>query len=214
MTGTQPLRTPGEPTLRPPGGTTRGLAGDTARRAPGGRWRAGPRLRKLLLLLHIAAAGAWLGIDIVLGLLVLAAFAPGDDLGAAAALTSIGHFATWPLAAVGLLCLASGVLLGLGTKYGLVRYWWVAIKLVLNVVLVTLVIAALGPGVRELAEAARASLTDGRALPVLTDLAFPPVVSTAAVLFAMTLSVFKPWGRRRRTARKDHRGREFRRSAS
>ncbi|PZG07250.1 hypothetical protein C1I95_31315 [Micromonospora craterilacus] len=165
------------------------------------RWRIGPRLRKVLLLLHIAAAGAWLGIDIVLGLLVLAAFTPGDDLGAAAALTSIGYFATWPLAAVGLLCLATGVLLGLGTKYGLVRYWWVAIKLVLNVVLVTLVIAALGPGIHELTAGARASLAAGRPLPVLTDLAFPPIVSTAAVLFATTLSVFKPWGRLRRAAR-------------
>jgi hypothetical protein len=35
--------------------------------------------------------------------------------------------------------LASGVVLGLGTKWGLIRYWWVAAKLVLNVVLVALV---------------------------------------------------------------------------
>ena len=173
----------------------------TGRRPATVRWRTGPRLRKVLLLLHITAAGAWLGIDIVLGLLVLAAFTPGDDLGAAAALASIGHFATWPLAVVGLLCLASGLLLGLGSKYGLVRYWWVAIKLVLNVVLVTLVIAVLSPGVHELTAGARASLTDGRPLPVFTDLAFPPIVSTTAVLFAMTLSVFKPWGRLRRAAR-------------
>jgi hypothetical protein len=26
--------------------------------------------------------------------------------------------------------LASGVLLGLGSKYGLVRYWWVTVKLI------------------------------------------------------------------------------------
>ncbi|MGN9778866.1 DUF2269 family protein [Micromonospora sp. H33] len=165
------------------------------------RWRIGPRLRRVLLLLHIASAGAWLGFDIVLGLLVLAAFGPGDDLGAAAALTSTGYFATWPLATIGLVCLATGVLLGLGTKYGLVRYWWVAVKLVLNVVLVTLVIALLSPGVRELTEGTRASLADGRPLPELTDMAFPPIVSTTAVLVAMTLSVFKPGGQVRRGAR-------------
>jgi hypothetical protein len=30
------------------------------------------------------------------------------------------------------------------------------------------------------------------------DLVFPPIVSTGALLFAMVLSVFKPWGRVRR----------------
>jgi hypothetical protein len=41
--------------------------------------------------------------------------------------------------------LTSGVLLGLGTKYGLVRYWWVLVKLVINVVLVALVLILLWP---------------------------------------------------------------------
>jgi hypothetical protein len=64
-------------------------------------------------------------------------------------------FAVWPLIATGLVCLASGVVLGLGTKYGLVRYWWAAIKLALNVVLVVLVMFALRPGVVEMAEQGR-----------------------------------------------------------
>ncbi len=111
------------------------------------------------------------------------------------AVAAIGRFATWPLALAGLLCLLTGVLLGLGTKYGLVRYWWVAVKLVLNVVLVTLVLFLLMPSLGPLAGAARDSLTGGAPLPDLSGLAFPPVVSTTAVLVAMTLSVFKPWGR-------------------
>jgi hypothetical protein len=122
----------------------------------------------------------------------------GDDLGAASAIASTGAFATWPLAIVGLLCLGSGVLLGTGSKYGLVRYWWVAVKLVLNVVLVTLVVFLLIPELGPVADSARASLDDGGALPDLSNLAFPPVVSTTMVLFAMTLSVFKPWGLVRR----------------
>ena len=58
---------------------------------------------------------------------------------------------TWPLVIVGLVTLASGVLLGLGTKYGLVRYRWVLVKLVVNVVLVTLVVLVLWPGLTTLA---------------------------------------------------------------
>ncbi len=171
------------------------------------RWKPRPATRKLLLLLHIAAAGAWLGLDVVLGILVFTALLSGDEVGAASALAGTGHVATWPLATAGLLCLGTGLLLGTGSRYGLVRYWWVAVKLVLNVVLVTLVLVLLMPELGPLADSARGSLSGGAladgsladgSLPDLTDLAFPPVVSTVAVLVAMTLSVFKPWGRVRR----------------
>jgi hypothetical protein len=155
------------------------------------RWHPGPRMRKTLLLLHILSSGAWLGIDVVLGILVFTAMLSGDSSVAASAIGSTGHFATWPLALTGLLCLFSGVLLSTGSKYGLVRYWWVAVKLVLNVVLVTLVLVLLMPTLGPLAAEARS----GGPLPEIGDLAYPPIVSTVAVLVAMTLSVFKPWGR-------------------
>ena len=109
------------------------------------RLRLSTRARKLVLLVHIAAAGAWLGLDLVLGFLVVTALASADVTGAGAAAASIAAFATWPLAAVGLVTLASGLLLGLATKYGLVRYWWVLVKLVINVVLVVLVVLVLSP---------------------------------------------------------------------
>jgi hypothetical protein len=51
----------------------------------------------------------------------------------------------------GLVCLGSGVVLELGTKYGLVRYWWVAIKLVVNILLTALVPIALRPEVTQAA---------------------------------------------------------------
>ena len=38
-----------------------------------------------------------------------------------------------------------------------------------------------------------------RALP--TGLIFPPIVSPTALLMAMALAVFKPWGRIRRSGR-------------
>ena len=146
------------------------------------RWHPKPRMRKLVLLLHIGSAGAWLGIDVVLGILVFTALLSDEPSVAASAIGSTGHFATWPLAAMGLLCLATGLLLGTGSKYGLVRYWWVAVKLVLNVVLVTLVLALLMPELGPLAADARA----GAPLPDIGNLAFPPVVSTVSVLVAMT----------------------------
>jgi hypothetical protein len=158
------------------------------------------RTRKLLLLVHIAAAGVWLGLDLVLGILVVTVLT-GDATGAGAAAASMAAVATWPLVVAGLMTLASGVLLGLGTKYGLVRYRWVLVKLVVNVVLVTLVVLVLWPGMVTAGEAGRAALADGAAPAMTATLVFPPVVSSTALVVAMTLSVFKPWGRTRRVAR-------------
>ncbi len=158
------------------------------------------RTRKLLLLVHIAAAGVWLGLDLVLGILVFTVLT-GDATGAGAAAASLAAVATWPLVAAGLLTLATGVLLGLGTKYGLVRYRWVLVKLVINVVLVTLVVLVLWPGMVTAGDAGRVALGDGVAPTVAATLVFPPVVSSTALVVAMTLSVFKPWGRTRRVLR-------------
>lgn len=158
-------------------------------------WRLRGRTRKTLLVAHIAAAGAWLGLDLVMGILVLTAVLSDDPATAATAFRALEMFAVWPLLVAGLVCLASGVLLGLGSKYGLVRFWWVAVKLALNVVLTSLVVVALRPTVLDAADRARTWLAGGPADLGVGDLAFPPVVSTVAVLFAMVLSVFKPWGR-------------------
>ena len=165
----------------------------------GPAFRLGRRARKAVLLTHIAAAGAWLGIDVVLGVVVGTALVTGDGQQAGVALQSLGLFAVGPLVVVGLLCLASGILLGAGSTYGLVRYWWVAVKLVLNVVLVVLVLVLLRPGVGEVSEAARAGLLAGTGPPPVGDLVFPPLVSGTLVLVAMALSVLKPWGTIRRS---------------
>ncbi len=156
------------------------------------------RVRKLVLLVHIAAAGVWLGLDVVLGILVLTALG-ADPTAAGAAAASLAAVATWPLVIVGAVTLFSGVLLGLGSKYGLVRYWWVLAKLVINLVLVTLVMLVLWPGVVSLGDAGRAALASGDSPVVAATLLFPPLVSSTVVIVAMTLSVFKPWGRVRRS---------------
>lgn len=161
------------------------------------RLRLSPRLRKLVLLVHIAAAGVWLGLDLVLGILVFTALST-DATGAGAAAASLAAVATWPLVTVGLVTLVSGTLLGFSSKYGLVRYWWVLAKLAINVVLLTLVLLVLWPGVTAVGEAGRAALEAGDAPTVGATLVFPPVVSSTVVIVAMTLSVFKPWGRVRR----------------
>src|ERR687889_1898592 len=115
-------------------------------------WRLGARMRKSVLVVHIVSAGVWIGIDVVMAVFIFTALLANDDNTKALCYRALELFAVWPLLTTGLVCLASGVVLGLGTKYGLVRYWWVAIKLVLNILLTALVLVALRPEVVEAAE--------------------------------------------------------------
>ncbi|MGH3366067.1 MAG: hypothetical protein ACRDOY_02570 [Nocardioidaceae bacterium] len=163
-------------------------------------WRLCGRLRKIVLVVHIVSAGAWVGIDLVVAVLVLTGWLTDDVSVRAVAYQALGLFVVWPMFVSALVCLASGVLLGLGSRYGLLRYWWVAVKLVMNIVLCTLVLALLRPGLADVLRHGRA-LAAGRSSDLdVSFLFFPPAVSLTALTVATVLAVFKPWGRIRRTA--------------
>ena len=92
----------------------------------------------------------------------------------------------------GVLCLVTGLVLGWTTKWGLLRYWWVAVKLAVNLVLCTLILVALQPGMADIRAYGESRLTE----PLdPTNLYFPPIVSLTALSFATVLAVYKPWGR-------------------
>jgi len=169
-----------------------------ARRAP---FRLRRRTRKAVLTLHILAVSTWVGVDVIVAVLVLTGWLSGDPMTRGLAYQALGTFVVWPMLTAGLLSLVTGVVLGLGSKYGLVRYWWVAVKLVLDVVLCTLILVALQPGLGDVAEYGR-DLAAGTAVDRdVSDLFFPPAVSLSALTFATVLSVAKPWGRLRRRER-------------
>jgi len=159
--------------------------------------RLSPSRRKLLLLLHILSAVGWIGVDVVIGVFALTGFFTDDPEMMALCYRALHLFAVPALLVLGLLALGTGLLLGWGTRHGLLRSWWVAVKLVLNVVLTTLVLLALQPTVDA---AAAASAVVDPSLPerldrLRTDLLFPPLVSGTALVFATVLAVYKPWGR-------------------
>jgi NADH:ubiquinone oxidoreductase subunit 6 (subunit J) len=138
------------------------------------RWRLGARSRKSVLLVHIASAGAWLGVDVVMVVLVFTALLSDDDRTKALSFRALELVAVGPLLALGLLCLLTG-----------------------------LVLVSLAPEVADAAERAR-QFDAGVPAPLgVGDLIFPPIVSPTALLVAMVLAVFKPWGfiRRQPTAR-------------
>lgn len=145
-------------------------------------------------MVHVVAAGGWIGIDVVLAVLVGGALL-GDAATAALCLLVLPML-FWPLVVAGLLSLLSGVVLGMGTRFGLLRYWWVTVKLLLNIVLVVLVVVLLRAGLEEAAVLGAAGGPDPGA--EAGGLVFPPAVSLTALVVATVLGIVKPWGRTRR----------------
>ena len=158
------------------------------------------RARKAVLLVHVLSAAAWLGIDLTLGILVVVAVSTSDTSTAAIAIQAVDMFAIWPMFGASVVCMVSGVVLGVGSKYGLVRYWWVAIKLVMNVGMSLLIAFSLRPGVAEAARIGQRMMAGDPAAVLPDGLMHPVVVAPTLLLFAYILSVFKPWGRIRKSA--------------
>jgi hypothetical protein len=169
------------------------------RTAPAARWPLGRRTRQSVLVVHIVSAGAWIGIDVIVAVLVLAGWFGDDPDTRGIAYQALGRFIVWPMLAAGLTSLASGLLLGMGTKWGLLRYWWVAVKLFLNLLLCILILVALQPGMAEVRQYGEAVSAGGHPDDaVVSQLFFPPAVSLTALSLATVLAVIKPWGRIRR----------------
>lgn len=158
------------------------------------------KLRKGVLLVHIISAGAWLGIDVVLAVLVFTAMLTDDTHVAVTSLGALELFAVWPMLAASLLSLSSGVVLGLASKWGVLRYWWVVVKFVINLGMSALIVVALRPGIGAAAEYAQRLAAGDTTATMPDDLIFPPIVSPTLLLVAFVLSVFKPWGRVRGTS--------------
>ncbi|MER6169497.1 DUF2269 domain-containing protein [Streptomyces violaceorubidus] len=146
--------------------------------------------RRASLVVHVLASAAWLGLT--LGLLALGATAATGASPAAveAAVRCMKLFADWLLLPLALLTLGSGLVLALGTPWGLARHRWVYTKFWLTLGTTVATFFALRPG----ADSAVAAVTAGGSLPDAGDVLFGPVVSLSAYVFMTVISLLKPWG--------------------
>jgi hypothetical protein len=148
-----------------------------------------PRLRKLVLTLHVATSVGWIGA--LAAYLVLDVTATsGEDVAtvraAYGAMEMVARYAIVPLAFASLVI---GVLNALGTGWGLFRHYWVVVSLALTV-LATAVLMSEIRTVAYLAETA-AGIADPRTLP---GTLVHSVGGLLVLLAVMTLSIYKPRG--------------------
>ncbi|MGP3999983.1 DUF2269 domain-containing protein [Streptomyces sp. 8N706] len=154
--------------------------------------------RRATLVVHVCASVGWLGLTTGLLVLGITAVGTGSAATAEAAYRSMKIFGDWLVVPVSLLSLVSGVVLALGTPWGLARHRWVLTKFWITLAAVIASIVALRSHIDDAAAAVAAGLPVGA---TATDLVVAPSVATAAYLFATAISVLKPWGLTRRGQR-------------
>ncbi|GAB07166.1 hypothetical protein GII30_03800 [Gordonia amarae] len=161
-----------------------------------GSRRLSRKARRGVLIVHIVSSVGWIGVN--LAMLALAVTAVTSDSGAtvSASIMAITVIVPPVVPALAAVTLASGVVLGLGTSWGVVTYWWVAVKLAISVILTVLVAVLLTPNALTIDVPDPVGTGgDVRGAVAVTDFLFPPVVSTVALLVATWLSVVKPGGK-------------------
>jgi hypothetical protein len=149
------------------------------------------------MVLHAISGIGWMGVDIALFLLLWNARTTTNAIEAITAYTAVSLIVPTAVPPLCLGVLATGLLLGWGTPWGILRHWWVFVKLLLAVVMTILVFRALVPAVQTMpalgnfatADAVRAKLG-----PLGIQLMFPPAVSFVLLGIATVLSMFKPKG--------------------
>ncbi|TDC76205.1 DUF2269 domain-containing protein [Streptomyces hainanensis] len=151
-------------------------------------------VRRALLVGHVVVSVGWLGLTLCLLVLGIAGATTGSAATAEAAYRAMNIFGDWLIAPLALTTFASGLVLSLGTPWGLARYRWVYAKfwLTLGAGLASLFLFRAG-----IADAA-AEVAAGRAVSDPAALVAPPVVSLSLYLFMTAISVLKPWGPTRR----------------
>jgi hypothetical protein len=148
-----------------------------------------PRLRKLVLTVHLVASVGWLGAVVAYIALDVTATTGQDIQTVRAAYLAMDLTVRYVIVPMALAALLTGIIQSLGTTWGLLRHYWVVLSLLLTLFAIT-VLQAETRTIGHLAEQA-ASVADPRELPG----SLPHSIGGLVVLLTVTiLNVFKPRG--------------------
>src|ERR671917_359995 len=166
-----------------------------------------PSLRKFALATHIALAVGWIGA--VAGYVALDVTAATSQNAqtlrvAYLAMELIAWYVIVPLALASLL---TGLVMALGTKWGLFRHYWVLISLVLTII-ATVVLLVETQTISYFADIAADPTTSSDDLRALGSTLLHSVGGTVVLLVILVLNVYKPRGMTRYGWRKQQKERE------
>ena len=170
-----------------------------------------PPLRKAALAVHLGVSVGWIGAVAAYTALDLAAATGAEEATLRAAYLGMGVIAGSVIVPLALATLVTSLLVSLGTKWGLVRHWWVLVSLALTIFATMVLIVESGTISAYAAVAAnpRASDSDLRALG---STLVHSVGGSLILVLVLVLNVYKPAGMTPYGWRKQHEERRTRAS--
>jgi hypothetical protein len=158
-----------------------------------------PRWRRIALIAHVVVSVGWLGAAYFMIVLALAATYSATDAQHASFELLRRASDTYVMIPLSLLALGTGLVVSLGTKWGLARYYWVLTKLIATVVV--MVFAALYVSQQVDLAASMAAVPGSDVVAVGWRIVLGSVGMCLVLLGNTILSVVKPWGRTARGRR-------------
>jgi ribose/xylose/arabinose/galactoside ABC-type transport system permease subunit len=152
-----------------------------------------PTLRKFALAIHLTVSVGWVGA--VAGYLALdvTVATSGDSSVVRAAWIAMGLVASWAIVPLAFAALLTGVVMALGTKWGLFRHWWVMISFLLTIGAMGVLLSETRVITESSAMAADPTTSADQLLGLPSTL--PHSVGGLVVLLAVqVLNVYKPKG--------------------
>ena len=155
---------------------------------------ASPRLRKLVLMVHIVCSIGWVGALAGFLALAVAGLASEDARIVRAAYVASGLITWYVIVPLALASLASGIVQALVSPWGLLRNYWVLFKLVIVATATFMLLGKAGPIGYLAGVAAETALSRTDLLGLRLSILGHAVGGLLVLLWAATLGMYKPQG--------------------
>jgi hypothetical protein len=160
-----------------------------------------PPVRKLVLAAHLTFSVGWIGTVVVYLALGIAAVSSESDQTIRSAWTAMELTGWYVIVPMALASLLTGLVMALGTRWGLFRHYWVVISFGLTLFSTVILILHM-PDVSSQAE--RAQQVEGAHLQALGGDLGHPAIGLGVLLAIQVLNIYKPRGLTRYGYRKQH----------
>lgn len=151
-----------------------------------------PRVRKFALATHITVSVGWVGAVVAYLALAVPAVISQEAQTVRAAYLSMQLITWWAIVPMAFASLLTGLVMGLGTRWGLFRHYWVVFSFLLTVVSIAVLLSRLEP-ISYRAGVAAAPRTSGAELRGAGVLLHPGL-GLLVLLVITALNVYKPRG--------------------
>jgi hypothetical protein len=152
-------------------------------------------LRKFMLTVHVTASVGWIGVVIAYLALVGAAMMDAENTILMAAWTGMYLIGWYALVPLSLAALLTGIIMSLGTPWGLFRHYWVIISLALTLFATIILIQHMQTVSYFAAMAAEGNAAHGAMLrEALNGEIFHAGIGLLLLMVVQVLNVYKPRG--------------------